>query len=125
MSARTAADLEIEIIIAIELLKRKVPAVDLPNWGRRIQLLDSAVQVVDIPAAAVQPLTDAIAVAVSSVSTPDELNELVSKIEAGDLAGVQQLLADVGVMLVPLQAPNQEGTDGPADAISSRQDPAA
>lgn len=108
--SRTPADLEIDMIFAVELLKRakKLPAfVDLPDWGRRVVADGTGFSVVSIPQtepAAVAPVAASPEVthAVTTVNDAGEIGLLIEQLVAGNMDGVQQVLSRAGVKLVPI-----------------------
>ncbi len=116
---RTAAALEIDMIIAIEVLKHGAIAVDLPNWGRRIMgdpkqghfAVTQLEQAATDPTPQPEPADDATAAAVATIDDQEQIATLLKMIQAGDADGINTILRNAGMEIVPIAKPNG-GDDG-------------
>lgn len=116
----TAADLEKDMIVAVELLKKGAPFVDLFLWDRRVvPTFDGGFAVAPIPQqapAAAPPAPDADA----ELPVPGNPQTLMLNIgeamATGDMAAVNKLLAGEGLQVVALttdgESPNDPETPG-------------
>ena len=121
--SRTAADLEIDMIVACEALKRGAAYVDLPDWGRRLMVRDGGI-IVSTPAVPTlhpAPATPEVVHAATHVSEDQaQIGALFQMLQEGNYDGVQQILAGAGVKLVPIDQPTGVTNDEP-----NGQDPTA
>jgi len=111
--SRTAADLEIDMIVACEALKRGAAFVDLPDWGRRLMVRDGGI-IVSTPAVPTAAPPEVVHAATHVNSDQAQLGALFQMLQEGNYDGVQQILAGAGVKLVPIEPigehdePNQQ-----------------
>ena len=120
--SRAAADLEVDLIVASQMIKRGVPFVELHGWNRRLVPVEGGgVAVIrTIPAQPMpqQPVTPTAPDASAELPTPGNPALLMGDIEKamarGDMGAVQQLLAGEGLRLVALTT-DGETQDGPTE----------